>query len=644
MPEAEKPAAGKLRRLACQPAVLGLVLAALAALFMAAWAGPVRAASDLPTVRFQLRWFHQAQFVGFYVAAEQGYYEREGIKVELIPVGARADGTSIEPLQTLADGSADVAIGWLAAALLARRAGNDAVNIAQIMRKPATTLLCRRDMGIRSLGDVRGREIGVWNVGDQYNVAYWLRRHGLTIKDVTLVEQRPDGRDLLDGKLGCATAMTYNEYWTILNVGMLPSNLVITRSEGFLEDGIYASSASIGDPVKVDRMARFLRASAAGWRYAAENIDEALAITLAWAPGSEPRHQRRMLETVLGLTDTSSAFGLLDLSAYERSVSIVGHGVGDNAGIERAAVRGWTHDIWYRAGLGADDRGVLRAAVRHRLASFVDSTSFYLLDLIGTIAFGIAGFMRAHQRRYDLWGAFVLTMLPAVGGGTLRDLLVGGDRHPPFIFKDPTYITIVICIVLAGTLFVRLASQNLARQASFSRALAVFDTIGVAAFTVVGAKVALMAGVAWFWVPICAALTCAGGGMLLDIVTGREPRTFQGEPYEEIAIGGGLFLLAGFLIAGQFEHEGWIIPTVLIATMIGVFITRLLVVRYGWRSFRLGGDRRTGMVPPRVLGVFSRASAARLRNAQVRTERAKPNPPHRTANPVAPSRSLPAGE
>jgi NitT/TauT family transport system substrate-binding protein len=605
MPDAEKPAFPE-PRISLWRAAWGRHLAAvLVVSLLAALSGPARAARDappdLPTVKFQLRWFHQAQFVGFYVADQLGYYEREGIRVEFLPGGVGPDGTTVDSIKSLMDGTADLAIAWLGEALLERRAGGDVTHIAQIFRKPATTLLCRRDAGIGSLRDLRGQQIGVWNIGDQYNVAYWLRLNNLAVKDVTLIEQRPDGLDLLESRFGCVTAMTYNEYWTILSAGMLPSNLVITRSEGFLEDGIYARAAAIADPVKADRMARFLRASAYGWRYAAQNVDEALALTLAKAPGTNAQHQRRMLETVLGLAKTPNSFGLLDLAAYDRSVDIVGHGVADHPGIEQAARRGWTHDIWYKAGLSAERNDVVRASVRHRLAMFVDAWWFYLLDLVGTVAFGVAGFMRAHQRRYDLWGAFVLTMLPAVGGGTLRDLLISGDRHPPFIFKDPTYITIVIGIVLLGTLLARMASQGTSRSAAFSRALTVFDTVGVTAFTVVGAKVALMAEVVWFWVPICAALTCAGG-VLLDIVTGREPRTFQGEPYEEIAIGGGLFILAGLLIAGHYEHAAWIIPTTLIAAMVGVFVVRLLVVHYGWRSYRLAGDRPVVTVPLRVPG------------------------------------------
>ena len=87
---------------------------------------------------------------------------------------------------------------------------------------------------------------------------------------------------------------------------------------------------------------------------------------------------------------------------------------------------------------------------------------------------------------------------------------------------------------------------------------------------------------------ICAALTCAGGGMLLDVVTGREPRTFQGEPYEEIAVGGGLFMYGGLVFANLFEYSEWLVTLVIALTMAGVFTLRMLVIERGWRSFRLG--------------------------------------------------------
>jgi NitT/TauT family transport system substrate-binding protein len=76
--------------------------------------------------------------------------------------------------------------------------------------------------------------------------------------------------------------------------------------------------------------------------------------------------------------------------------------------------------------------------------------------------------------------------------------------------------------------------------------------------------------------------------MLLDVVTGREPRTFQGEPYEEIAIIGGILLLVGLRVADGFEHEPQIVTGSILVTLVVVFTLRMLVVTFGLRSYRLG--------------------------------------------------------
>ena len=175
----------------------------------------------------------------------------------------------------------------------------------------------------------------------------------------------------------------------------------------------------------------------------------------------------------------------------------------------------------------------------------------------------------------------------------MRDLLVGGDRYPPFIFNDPAYIYVVLGTLVFGTLMTRFTAEAVDSR-NFDRALVIFDTIGMATFTVIGAQVALMAGLNWPWIPFCAALTCAGGGMLLDVVTGREPRTFQGEPYEEIAVLGGLLMLAGLAVADRFEHEPQMVTGTILVTLVSVFALRMLVVTFGLRSYRLGAWRDRG--------------------------------------------------
>ncbi len=562
--------------------------AVAAILFALLQVSAMPAAAQTPDrVRLQLMWYHQAQFAGIYVALHKGFYERERIAVELIE-----GGPGISPVEVLATGEADVALAWLPSAIDARRHGREVVNFAQILRRPGIAIACRRDAGVQSLDDIAGKVIGVWNVGDELDVRDWLKTINIPVDRVTLIEQRPNGQDLIDKRVACATVMMYNEYWSILRAGLTPSDLLHVRLAdnglGFLEDGLYATASSLQDERRRDVLVRFLRATLSGWRYAKDNVEEALAITMAEAPQAELLHQRRMLESILQLVGDTARIGLLDLPAYWHSIDVIADHTSQGAAVRAAAVTGWSHQLWRDARPGGRSFFELSEATRHYLSAAVDTRWFYALDLIGTAAFGFAGFMRAQQRRYDLWGALILTLLPAVGGGTLRDLLVGGARHPPFIFKDPTYAYVVLGTVVFGTLISRFLTPATVGSRNFDRTLAIFDTIGMAVFTVIGAQVAIVADLNWFWVPFCAALTCAGGGMLLDVVTGREPRTFQGEPYEEIAVIGGVLLLLGLCVSDRFEHEPQMVTGTILGTLVCVFALRMLVVTFGLRSYRLG--------------------------------------------------------
>jgi NitT/TauT family transport system substrate-binding protein len=560
---------------------------ALAAVASMLAATPAAAQLDLPLVKVQLRWTHQAQFAGYYVAKQLGYYEREGIDVEFAP-----GGSYVDPMTVLSLGGADVAIGWLASAIGARLTGADVVNIAQVFKRSAMRLVCRRAAGINHPNDIKGKTIGVWDVGDQYNVVNWLRRQGRSVADVRLVHQRPAAVDFLDHTVDCATAMSYNEYVTIIDAGVAPSELLIvsfdTRSDSLLEDGLYARNTVLQDATKRDHLASFLRASARGWRYASRNRDEAITITKLYAPLADAARQRVMLDSILQLIDLDSRFGQLDLSEYERDIESIGIDSRNLAAVEKAANDGWTHRIWYAAKLESAKWNLLTIAVQHDLRKILGSTWFYVLILAGTATFGLSGFMQALKLRYDLWGAFILTYLPALGGGTLRDLLIGGERRPLYVFTDPTFVYVVIAIVLFGAAATRTLPPEAMQSRAFTATKTLVDTIGLATLTVFGANVALAAGLTWYWVPICAAISCAGGGILLSMVTVQQPRTFQGELYEEIAVGGGLFMLGGLWIANHFEHTTWIVFASIVATFVAVFLARLAAIRFNLRSYRLG--------------------------------------------------------
>jgi uncharacterized membrane protein YeiH len=172
----------------------------------------------------------------------------------------------------------------------------------------------------------------------------------------------------------------------------------------------------------------------------------------------------------------------------------------------------------------------------------------------------------------------------------LRDLLIAGERLPLFIFSDPAFLYTILGVATFGVIMTRILPPAAVKSKPYTNTKALVDTVGFATLTVLGAKIALGAGLTWYWVPICAALSCAGGGIMLAMVTVQQPRTLQGEPYEEIAVGGGLFMLGGLLIANHFEHSSWIVAATIFATLVGVFATRLAVVHYGWRSYRLGNS------------------------------------------------------
>lgn len=538
-------------------------------------------------LRVQLRWLPQAQFAGFYVAKGLEFFQREGLSVSLEP-----GGPSVNGLQRLRDGEVDVTIAWTSDALDMRRQGAQLVNVAQLLQRPGTMLVCSAASGVKKAADLKGKRVGTWFLGDEFDVGYWLQRYGLGLDAVRLVEQKPAARDLLNGQVDCATAMSYNEFQTILQAGALQSDLFTVRfaeeNSGVLEDGLYVRASDLQDPVKRDRLARFLRSLAAGWRYTARHPDEAVAITERFMDSSNTTHQKAMLREILQLMDLNKGYGLLDPATFRRSVEIVGRGSGDPEGIATAARGAWSLKVWRDSELDGPQRGPLGPAGREAFATLVTSSWFYVLDLIGTTAFGLSGFIRALQRRYDLWGCFILTLLPAVGGGILRDLLIGGMRSPPFVFQDGTYLLVVLIVLAAGSILASLLNEGAADSANFQRLLGLCDSIGLATFTIIGAQVALEADLNWWWMVICAALTCAGGGMVLDVVTGREPRTFQGEPYEEIAVIGAVVLIGGFMIADRFETLQWPVLAAMVVSWVTVFISRQLVIRHNLRSWRPG--------------------------------------------------------
>ena len=546
-------------------------------------------------VTLQLRWQPQAQFMGYYVADTLGFYEKEGLAVNILP-----GGPGLEPAVSLSNGTSDIAVEWLSSALESRERGHQPVNIAQILQRSSLMVICKKDRGIRSTADLSHRTISVWSGSSALGLTRWIasleKRHGREMRTIDLVAQNNALTSWRDEATDCISATSYNEYWQLLDEGLPLSDVTIFRFENstdsLLEDGLYVDRSRLLDPEFLDVLVRFTRASLTGWAFAAEHPAEAVEILLQRFPHLDRLHQTRMASEIVRLIDQDNEpLGRLAVEAFDAHAKFLGYDTGVTDNDQNPITDAWSHTVWRM--LDDYDHSPLSDEVLYRLEKVLASPAFYILDLLGTLAFGLAGFARASERRYDLWGALVLTALPAVGGGTLRDVIVGGDRHPPFIFSDPNYLYIVASIVFVGTIWDRLGPTGRPLIDTNSRLFLAIDTVGLAAFCIIGAKVAILAKLDWFWIPMLAAVTCAGGGVIMDVVSGREPRTFRGVMYEEIAILGGLALMALLYLAQFASNVEIFIQAAIIQTFVLVYVLKIVSVRMGWTAPQLGARLET---------------------------------------------------
>ncbi len=274
-------------------------------------------------VVLQLKWVTQAQFAGYYVAKDKGFYDAADLDVEIKP-----GGPDIAPPQVIAGGGADVIIEWMPAALASREKGVDLVNIAQPFKSSGMMLTCLKETGIKSPEDFRGRTLGVWFFGNEYPFLSWMSQLGIPTdgsdNGVTVLKQGFNVDPLLQKQADCISTMTYNEYWQVIDAGIAPEDLITFKYEdqgvATLEDGIYVLEESLDDPKQVDILKRFVKASMQGWDYAREHPEEAAEIVLENdATGAQTeKHQKRMMGEINKLTAGSN--GTLDMADYKRTV------------------------------------------------------------------------------------------------------------------------------------------------------------------------------------------------------------------------------------------------------------------------------------------------------------------------------------
>ena len=273
-------------------------------------------------ISLQLKWVPQAQFAGYFVAEAKGFYDEENLDVTLL-----SGGPNISVPQVMAGGGANIAIEWMASALVAREKGVPLVNIAQPYKRSALMMICPTETGITSVADFPGHTLGVWFFGNEYPFFAWMNKEGLATDGsdggVTVLQQSFDIQPMIQGQADCISVMTYNEYGQALDAGYSPDNLTIFNytemGNDLLEDGLYVLEDTLEDPAMVDAYTRFVRASMKGWQYALENPEEAaqIVVDMDETGAAEYDHQVYMASEVTKLVDPTDP--ALNVETYERT-------------------------------------------------------------------------------------------------------------------------------------------------------------------------------------------------------------------------------------------------------------------------------------------------------------------------------------
>ena len=189
-----------------------------------------------------------------------------------------------------------------------------------------------------------------------------------------------------------------------------------------------------------------------------------------------------------------------------------------------------------------------------------------LIDYIGTFAFAISGIRLASEKNFDLFGAFIVGMATACGGGTVREIFLG---QSPFWMTQWIYLVVKVVALVVYMPFHKFIHR-------ISRTMFTFDTIGLALFTVVGFQKTLDAGFSFWAANIMGMMTGAAGGVIRDILINEVPLIFRRDIYALACAAGGL-VYTNAIIFG--------IPTITaqIACALVVIIIRICAVHYHWQ-------------------------------------------------------------
>ncbi|WP_345751292.1 ABC transporter substrate-binding protein [Microbacterium rhizophilus] len=292
-------------------------------------AAPSEGAAELTPIKLQLQWLPQAQFAGYYAALSQGYFEEEGLEVEIIPSGG-----DIVPQDALANGDVDYAVAWVPKVLGSIEAGANLTNIAQIFQRSGTLQVAWADSGIESVDDFEGKKIGSWGFGNEWEIFAAMAAEGLDATSVEIITQSFDMNGFLAGDIDAAQAMTYNEWAQLLETPDPETGELYTEDDfsvisyedtegAMLQDALWADTERLeSDAEYAETTVKFLRAVIKGWVFARDDAEAAAALTIENGSSWGPSHELWMAnETNKLIWPAENGIGVIDEAAWDKTVA-----------------------------------------------------------------------------------------------------------------------------------------------------------------------------------------------------------------------------------------------------------------------------------------------------------------------------------
>lgn len=206
----------------------------------------------------------------------------------------------------------------------------------------------------------------------------------------------------------------------------------------------------------------------------------------------------------------------------------------------------------------------------------IQGTITYIMEIMGTIAFAASGAMVGIRKRMDIFGVCVLGFVTAVGGGMVRDLVLG--ITPPNVFRNPSYalVAVITSVIVFAVIYVKRDVLDGSFKVVYDKSMLIMDTIGLAIFTVVGVNIGIQQGYLekLFLLTFAGTITGVGGGLMRDVMAGQPPYIFVKHIYASASVVGSLVCVYMYRTSGAVVS--------MIVSSIVILIIRYLAAHYHW--------------------------------------------------------------